>query len=84
MQVCKPFKILDIGASIAKLDAWWDAEQIRNGTLWDDPDACRLMLSARRAAHRNLVEVVRSLYAELTNKRVLTKQLRRRLLILSL
>ncbi len=84
VQVCKPFRILEIGARIAELDAWWDAKQIRNGTLWDDPDACRLMLSAQRAAHRNLIEVVRNLHAELTEKRVLTKQLRRRLLILSL
>ena len=82
--VCKPFKILEIGSHIAKLDAWWDAEQIRNGTLWDDPHACRLMLSERSAAHRNLVEVVRNLHAHLSVKRLLTKRLRRRLLILSL
>ena len=81
---CNPVKILDLGSRIAKQEAWWDAAQIRNGTLWDDPDACRLLLSARRSAHRTLVEAVRSLYSELTNKRVLTKQLRRRLLILVL
>ena len=82
--VCNPFKILHIGSRIAEQDAWWDAGRIRNGTLWDDPHACRLMLSARRGAHRKLVEVVRSLHLELSTKRVLTKQLRRRLLILSL
>lgn len=84
VQVCNPFKTLEIGSRIANLDAWWDAYRIRNGTLWDDPHACRLMLSERGSAHRKLIEVVRDLYRELSNKRVLTKRLRRRLLILSL
>jgi N-6 DNA Methylase len=83
-QICKPFRFLDIGARIAAKEAWWNQERIRNGTLWDDPDACRLMLSAQKAAHRNLVEVVRGLNEELNNKRLLTVSLRRRLLILSL
>lgn len=83
-QICKPFRFLDIGSRIAATEAWWDAERIRNGTLWDDPDACRLMLSAQKAAHRKLVEVVRDLNDELTSKRLLTAGLRRRLLILSL
>ena len=82
--VCNPFKILDIGSRIAAHETWWDAGRLRNGTLWDDPNACRMLLSARRNAHRKLIEVVRSLHDELTSKRVLTKQLRRRLLILSL
>lgn len=80
---CNPIRILDLGSRIAARESWWDAAQIRNGTLWDNPSACRLLLSARRSAHRKLVEVVKSLYSELTTKRVLTKQLRRRLLILS-
>jgi len=83
-QVCKPFKFLDIGSRIAGKEAWWDAERIRNGTLWDDPDACRIMLSAQKAAHRKLVDVVRGLNDELNAKRLLTAPLRRRLLILSL
>lgn len=83
-QVCKPFKFLDIGSRIAGKEAWWDAERIRNGTLWDDPDACRIMLSAQKAAHRKLVDVVRGLNDELNTKRLLTAPLRRRLLILSL
>ncbi|WP_107676116.1 class I SAM-dependent DNA methyltransferase [Agrobacterium sp. LAD9] len=83
-QICKPFRFLDIASRIATTEAWWDAERIRNGTLWDDPDACRLMLSAQKAAHRKLVEVVRDLNDELTSKRLLTAGLRRRLLILSL
>ncbi|ADJ22179.1 N-6 DNA methylase [Hyphomicrobium denitrificans ATCC 51888] len=83
-QICKPFRFLDIGSRIAATEAWWDAERIRNGTLWDDPNACRLMLSAQKAAHRKLVEAVRDLNDELSNKRLLTAGLRRRLLILSL
>lgn len=81
---CNPIKILNLASHIAEQEAWWDAVRIRNGTLWDDPNNCRLLLSARRSAHRTLVEAVRSLYWELTAKRVLTKQLRRRLLILVL
>lgn len=83
-QICKPFRFLDIGSRIAATEAWWDAERIRNGTLWDDPNACRLMFSAQKAAHRKLVEAVRDLNDELSNKRLLTAGLRRRLLILSL
>ena len=82
--VCKPFKILNIGSRIAAADIWWDADQLRNGTIWDDPHASKLMLSAHKAAHRNLVDAVRHLYEALTNKHVLTKSLRRRLLILCL
>ena len=55
----------DLGSRIAAAEAWWNAERIRNGTLWDDPDACRLMLSAQKAAHRKLVEVIRNLNDEL-------------------
>jgi hypothetical protein len=83
-QICSPFKFLDISSRVAAKEAWWDAERIRNGTLWDDPDACRLMLSSEKAAHRKLVEVIRGLNTELTEKRVLSARLRRRLLILSL
>ncbi len=83
-QICKPFRFLDVSSRIAATEAWWDAERIRNGTLWDDPDACHLMLSAQKAAHRKLVEVIRDLNDELSSERLLTASLRRRLLILSL
>ncbi|MDA1024294.1 MAG: hypothetical protein O2817_13285 [Proteobacteria bacterium] len=81
--VCRPVRTLEIGAKIASEEAWWDAERIRNGTLWDDPKACKLMLSARKSAHRNLVEAIEGLYTELTTERLLTERLCRRLLILS-
>lgn len=83
-QICRPFKYLDVASRIAAKEAWWDAERIRNGTLWDDPDACKIMLSAQKAAHRKLVQVVRGLNEELTSKRLLSAPLRRRLLILAL
>lgn len=82
--VCKPIRTLELGAEIATRDVWWDASRIRNGTIWDDPGACRLMLSAKKAAHRTLVEAVRGLAAQLAARELLDARLRRRLLILSL
>src|SRR3546814_7581514 len=52
--------------------------------IWDDPGACKLMLSAQKAAHRTLVEEVRALAKQLTQQELLAPRLRRRLLILSL
>ncbi len=82
--VCHPIRTLRIGADIAAQDVWWDAARIRNGTIWDDPDACRLMLSAKKSAHRKLVEEVSALSKQLTEQGLLEPRLRRRLLILSL
>jgi N-6 DNA Methylase len=82
--ICWPIRTLLIGARIAAQDVWWDAARIQNGTIWDDPGACKLMLSAQKAAHRTLVEEVRALAKQLTEQRLLTPRLRRRLLILSL
>lgn len=82
--VCRPIRTLRIGAEIAARDVWWDAARIRNGAIWDDPEACRLMLSGKKAAHRTLVEEVRALAKQLSERRLLDPRLRRRLLILSL
>lgn len=82
--VCRPIRTLLIGAKIAEQDVWWDAARIQNGTIWDDPGACKLMLSAQKAAHRTLVEEVRTLAKQLTQQELLAPRLRRRLLILSL
>ena len=82
--IYKPIRTLLIGARIAAQDVWWDAARIQNGTIWDDPGACKLMLSAQKAAHRTLVEEVRALAKQLTQQELLTPRLRRRLLILSL
>lgn len=82
--VCRPIRTLLIGAKIAEQDVWWDAARIQNGTIWDDPGTCKLMLSAQKAAHRTLVEEVRALAKQLTQQELLAPRLRRRLLILSL
>lgn len=82
--VCKPVSTLELGAKVARLDVWWDAARIRNGTIWDDPHACQVMLSAKEAAHRTLVEAVRGLAGQLAQRELLDPRLRRRLLILSL
>lgn len=81
--VYNPVRSLEIGAAVAA-DAWWDAARLRNGALWDDPVACRLMLSPNGSAHRKLVESVRDLSLDLARARLLDVDLRRRLLILSL
>ncbi len=82
--VCRPFRTLQLGARIASLEAWWDADQLRNNTLWDDPRTCRLVLSSTKSAHRNLVTTIQHLYEALTGEGILSDQLCRRLLILSL
>lgn len=82
--VCKPIRSLSVAAEIAAQDVWWNAARIRNGTIWDDPIACDLMLSAQKSAHRTLVEAVRVLAKQLTDSQLLEARLRRRLLILAL
>ncbi len=75
---------MTIGAEIAAQDVWRDESRIRNGAIWDDPDACRLMLSAKKSAHRTLVEEVRGLAKQMSERKLLDAGLQRRLLILSL
>jgi len=82
--VCNPIKTLQIAATIASNEAWWDASQLRNGTLWDDPAVCEQMLSAKKAAQKSLVDAVKQLNFELNKRNILKKHLRRKLLILSL
>ncbi len=81
--VCKPFKTLKTAAAISE-DPWWDATLLRNGTLWDDPAVCKVMLSAGRAAHKRLIDAVKQLNADLNGEDILNQHLRRKLLILSL
>jgi hypothetical protein len=75
---------LSVGAKIAAQDVWWSSARIQNGTIWDDPVACDLMLSAQKSAHRTLVEEVRTLAEQLGESGLLEPRLRRRLLILAL
>lgn len=65
--VCRPIRSLSVAAEIAAQDVWWNAARIRNGTIWDDPIACNLMLSAQKSAHRTLVEEVRTLAQQLAD-----------------
>ncbi|MCB1100426.1 MAG: N-6 DNA methylase [Verrucomicrobiae bacterium] len=80
--ICKPFKTLKFAAKVAD-DPWWDADRLRNGTLWDDPQVCKKLLASNLAAQKTLIIAVKKLYAELNKKGILPKALRRKLLILS-
>ncbi len=82
--ICKPIKTLRLAAAISKSKAWWDASQLYNGTIWDDPVVCKTMMSGSKAAHKQLINAVRDLNDELNEEGILKKHLRRRLLILSL
>ena len=80
--VFKPFKTLRLTSQVAA-DPWWDAERLRNGTLWDDPAVCEQLLSSTYAAQKALINAVKDLHQELDKENILSKPLRRRLLILS-
>jgi len=85
--VLRPFKILNLASQIAtEVDAhpWWDAERLHNGTLWDDPQVCKQLLSNKQAAQKTLINAVRELHEHLQHRNILPKPLRRRLLILSI
>ncbi|MBT9371382.1 N-6 DNA methylase [Rhizobium sp. CSW-27] len=82
--ICNPVKTLTLASRISAHEAWWDAERLRNSTLWDDPAACKLLLSSSKSAHRRLVDAVGELHGRLKTSRLLNAPLRRRLLILSL
>lgn len=81
--VFKPYKRLRLATQIAS-HPWWDSERLRNGTLWDDPKACKSLLSGGRAAQKTLIDEVRLLYGKITEEGILPRDLRRKLVILSL
>jgi hypothetical protein len=60
----RPFKTLDLATKIAN-DPWWDAERLRNGTLWDDPKVCKSLLSGTHAAQKTLIKEVKLLHEDL-------------------
>jgi hypothetical protein len=82
--ICKPIKMLSLAAAISSSEAWWNAEQLRNGTLWDDTEACKTLLSVNMSASKRLIDAVKNLYEELNKEGILPPHLRRKLLILSL
>ncbi|MBL0076584.1 MAG: N-6 DNA methylase [Rhodocyclaceae bacterium] len=82
--VCNPVHELAIATSIEVSDPWWDAEQIRNGSLWDNKAVCEELLDIKNSAHKRLFDAIKALSKTLTDEEILPKHLRRKLLILSL
>lgn len=82
--VCNPIRSLRLASAVDSDDAIWDASLLRNGTFWDDPTRCNLLLSGAKTSHKRLVDAVEALYTELATRRVLQDRVRRRLLIVSL
>lgn len=80
--VANPFKELELAAAIAA-EPWWDAERLRNGTLWDDPSVCKELLSSGKAAQKTLIDAVKALHERLQYRGILPVALNRRLLVLS-
>lgn len=81
--VCKPVRTLLLASAVAA-DPWWNAEQLHNGTLWDNAEACKELLSSSKSAHRGLINAVKEISDDLNVEGILPKHLRRKLLILSL
>jgi len=81
--VCNPVRTLRLASAVSR-DPWWDAEQLRNGTLWDDTETCKTLLSANKAAHKGLIGAVKRLSVVLDSEEILPRKLRRKLLILAL
>lgn len=81
--ICRPVRTLLLASAVAT-DPWWNAEQLHNGTLWDDTDACKVLLSSRKSAHKGLISAVKGISDDLNDEGILPKHLRRKLLILSL
>jgi len=81
--IIKPFDTLKAAGKISN-DPWWKAEQLRSGTLWDEPEVCKKLLSSKLAAQKTLINAVKELHRDLNKKEILPPPLRRKLLILSL
>jgi hypothetical protein len=84
------FRTLDLLAEIdqqikreTEID-WWDDAMLREGALWDNPEVCKDLLSADKAAQRALAQAIADLDRKLDAAKLLSDRLRRRLLVLSL
>ena len=62
---------------------WWDMRRLANGTLWDDRAVAGQFLS-EDAAHKTLLRNVEALDTRLASESRLARNLRRRLLVISL
>lgn len=82
----RPHDTLDLLAAIdeATPPPWWRLAQLQDGSLWDDPDVCEQLLSADKAAQTALVRAIAERDRELSERKILSESLRRRLLVLSL
>lgn len=74
----------NVSVAMESAEAWWDFGRLRNGTLWDDPAICKQLLSDTASAHRHLVDNIFGLYRTIKVEKLLSEDLQRRLLILSL
>jgi hypothetical protein len=81
--VCNPVRTLLLASAVAA-DPWWNGEQLHNGTLWDNTEACKVLLSSSKSAHKGLINAVKGISDELNDEGILPQHLRRKLLILSL
>lgn len=81
--IISPVETLKFAGKISS-DPWWDADRLRSGTLWDEPEVCKKLLSSKQAAQKTLIKAVKELHCDLDAKGILPKTLRRKLLILSL
>jgi hypothetical protein len=63
-----PYRTLNLAADITQQleNPWWDAEQLRNGTLWDKPEVTKQLLSTNSSAQKTLITEVKRLYDDLT------------------
>lgn len=83
--VCRPVSFIKLAGKIAQAEAFWNAELLRSGTIWDDPEVSEKLLSREKAAHRALIGAIEHLNANLKRGEfVIAPELFRRLLILSL
>lgn len=83
--VCRPASVIKLAGKIALAEAYWNAELLRNGTMWDDPEVSEKLLSREKAAHRALITAIGHLNAKLKRGEFdIAPELVRRLLILSL
>ncbi|MBB1073235.1 N-6 DNA methylase [Rhodoferax sp. 4810] len=81
--IYSPHKTLDLATKVSA-DPWWSDAALRNGTLWDDTKVCKSLVSAQKAAHLALIDAVQHLFSKLNSEKILSKHLRRKLLIWSL
>ncbi len=81
--ILRPFKTLKAAGKISN-DPWWDDVRLLNGTLWDQPEVCKKLLSSKQAAQKTLVNAVRELHRDLTKREFYPKPCVGKLLILSL